>query len=200
MMDRVDHNTMVAVATVGDGVTVTVPGEGGNVAGSLTSSSSSSDAAAAATPLAGGPSPSPPLVSSPPPGADAGFGLCGSCPSRLHCSPPLGLLGAARRLPQLSPSPHALLGYSPPAAAVVKIEPSNPVFATGIRFGGFVMGGSSIGEGTLSLSDFVASAKALIEKWKEEGYLALEGVYRNPGGRHAQSSKMHHVSWKPGNN
>lgn len=28
------------------------------------------------------------------------------------------------------------------------------------------MGGSSIGEGTLSLSDFVASAKALIEKWK----------------------------------
>jgi ubiquitin-like-conjugating enzyme ATG10 len=82
------------------------------------------------------------------------------------------------------------------------------VFATGIRFGGFVMGGSSIGEGTLSLGDFVASAKALIEKWKvidvedslpdwqwkpcgktgvpseEEGYLALEGVYRNPGGRH----------------
>uniref|UniRef100_A0A0D3HUV4 Ubiquitin-like-conjugating enzyme ATG10 n=1 Tax=Oryza barthii TaxID=65489 RepID=A0A0D3HUV4_9ORYZ len=74
------------------------------------------------------------------------------------------------------------------------------------------MGGSSIGEGTLSLGDFVASAKALIEKWKvidvedslpdwqwkpcgktgvpseEEGYLALEGVYRNPGGRHAQSS------------
>uniref|UniRef100_A0A0E0FCE1 Ubiquitin-like-conjugating enzyme ATG10 n=1 Tax=Oryza meridionalis TaxID=40149 RepID=A0A0E0FCE1_9ORYZ len=70
------------------------------------------------------------------------------------------------------------------------------------------MGGSSIGEGTLSLGDFVASAKALIEKWKaididdslpdwqwkpcgkmgvpseEEGYLALEGVYRNPGGRH----------------
>ncbi|EEE53276.1 hypothetical protein OsJ_36223 [Oryza sativa Japonica Group] len=64
--------------------------------------------------------------------------------------------------------------------------PSNPVFATGIRFGGFVMGGSSIGEGTLSLGDFVASAKALIEKWKEEGYLALEGVYRNPGGRHEQ--------------
>ncbi|XP_015618862.1 ubiquitin-like-conjugating enzyme ATG10 isoform X2 [Oryza sativa Japonica Group] len=72
------------------------------------------------------------------------------------------------------------------------------------------MGGSSIGEGTLSLGDFVASAKALIEKWKvidvedslpdwqwkpcgktgvpseEEGYLALEGVYRNPGGRHEQ--------------
>ncbi|KAF0888283.1 hypothetical protein E2562_013727 [Oryza meyeriana var. granulata] len=74
------------------------------------------------------------------------------------------------------------------------------------------MGGSSLRDGTLSLGDFVASAKALIEKWKEidvddslpdwqwkpcckmdvpseeEGYLALEGVYYNHGGRQVQSS------------
>lgn len=66
-------------------------------------------------------------------------------------------------------------------------------------------------DGTLSHGDFVASAKALIEKWKEidvddalpdwrwkpcckmgvpseeEGYLALEGVYRNHGGSQVQS-------------
>uniref|UniRef100_A0A0D9XZN7 Ubiquitin-like-conjugating enzyme ATG10 n=1 Tax=Leersia perrieri TaxID=77586 RepID=A0A0D9XZN7_9ORYZ len=74
------------------------------------------------------------------------------------------------------------------------------------------MGGSSVRDGTLSLGDFVASAKALIEKWKgidvddslpdwqwksfckmgvpseEEGYLALEGVYNNHGERQVQSS------------
>ncbi|XP_006664049.1 ubiquitin-like-conjugating enzyme ATG10 [Oryza brachyantha] len=72
------------------------------------------------------------------------------------------------------------------------------------------MGGSSVRDGTLSLGDFVASTKALVEKWEkidvgsslpdwqwkprckmdaqseEEGYLALEGVYRNHGGRQEQ--------------
>lgn len=43
MMDRVDHNTMVAVAGVGDGVAVTVPGEGGNVAGVTASRSAHGD-------------------------------------------------------------------------------------------------------------------------------------------------------------
>ncbi|KAL5206454.1 hypothetical protein ABZP36_034663 [Zizania latifolia] len=72
------------------------------------------------------------------------------------------------------------------------------------------MGGSSVRDGTLSLGEFIASAKVLIEKWKEididdslpdwqwkhccmmgvpskeEGYLVLEGVYHNHGGSQEQ--------------
>nr|XP_034601921.1 ubiquitin-like-conjugating enzyme ATG10 [Setaria viridis]TKW05216.1 hypothetical protein SEVIR_7G161300v2 [Setaria viridis]TKW05217.1 hypothetical protein SEVIR_7G161300v2 [Setaria viridis] len=68
------------------------------------------------------------------------------------------------------------------------------------------MGGSPVGDGTLSLDGFNASATALVKRWKEievddslpdwtwkpcsnlgvpsqvEGYLALEGVYRDCGG------------------
>ncbi|XP_025824682.1 ubiquitin-like-conjugating enzyme ATG10 isoform X2 [Panicum hallii] len=68
------------------------------------------------------------------------------------------------------------------------------------------MGGSPAGDGTLSLDGFNASAAALVKRWKEievddslpdwtwkpcskmgvpsevEGYLALEGVYRDCGG------------------
>jgi len=68
------------------------------------------------------------------------------------------------------------------------------------------MGGSPVGDGTLSLDGFNTSAAALVKRWKEievddflpdwtwkpcskmgppsevEGYLALEGVYRGCGG------------------
>ncbi|CAL5031239.1 unnamed protein product [Urochloa decumbens] len=74
------------------------------------------------------------------------------------------------------------------------------------------MGGSPVGDGTLSLDGFNASARALEKRWKEievdeslpdwtwkpcsnlgvpsevEGYLALEGVYRDCGGSQVQSS------------
>ncbi|CAN6268398.1 unnamed protein product [Urochloa humidicola] len=74
------------------------------------------------------------------------------------------------------------------------------------------MGGSPVGDGTLSLDGFNASATALVKRWKEievddslpdwtwkpcsnlgmpsevEGYLALEGVYRDCGGSQVQSS------------
>ncbi|CAN6240010.1 unnamed protein product [Urochloa humidicola] len=72
------------------------------------------------------------------------------------------------------------------------------------------MGGSPVGDGTLSLDGFNASATALVKRWKEievddslpdwtwkpcsnlgmpsevEGYLALEGVYRDCGGSQEQ--------------
>jgi len=72
------------------------------------------------------------------------------------------------------------------------------------------MGGSPVGDGTPSLDSFNASAAALVKRWKEievddslpdwtrkpcskigapsevEGYLALEGVYRDYGGSQEQ--------------
>jgi len=72
------------------------------------------------------------------------------------------------------------------------------------------MGGSPVGDGTLSLDGFNTSAAALVKRWKEievddflpdwtwkpcskmgppsevEGYLALEGVYRGCGGSQEQ--------------
>jgi len=72
------------------------------------------------------------------------------------------------------------------------------------------MGGSPVGDGTPSLDSFNASAAALMKRWKEievddslpdwtwkpcskigapsevEGYLALEGVYRDYGGSQEQ--------------
>ncbi|XP_039822060.1 ubiquitin-like-conjugating enzyme ATG10 isoform X3 [Panicum virgatum] len=72
------------------------------------------------------------------------------------------------------------------------------------------MGGSPVWDGTLSLDNFNASAAALVKRWKEievddslpdwtwkpcskmgapsevEGYLALEGVYRDCGGSQEQ--------------
>jgi len=72
------------------------------------------------------------------------------------------------------------------------------------------MGGSPVWDGTLSLDNFNASAAALVKRWKEievddslpdwtwkpcskigapsevEGYLALEGVYRDYGGSQEQ--------------
>uniref|UniRef100_A0A0E0MMS4 Ubiquitin-like-conjugating enzyme ATG10 n=1 Tax=Oryza punctata TaxID=4537 RepID=A0A0E0MMS4_ORYPU len=137
------------------------------------------------------------------------LGLTISGPSRLQEeeAPPLGLPAIRRsgappsapRFPAISPSTPS----RPLAAGHSKIQEVN-------LFGGFAMGGSFIRDGTLSLGNFVASAKALIEKWEvidvddslpdwqwkpcskmgipseEEGYLALEGVYRNPGGRQEQ--------------
>ncbi|EMS65219.1 hypothetical protein TRIUR3_17804 [Triticum urartu] len=53
------------------------------------------------------------------------------------------------------------------------------------------MGGSSVCDGTLSLDEFNASARALVTKWRgidTEGFVALEGVYRTRAGGQIEES------------